>query len=221
MTPEYTSTGEKLLLLLLDDESGLLSRADRLDAVLGAAHLLDLARLGYVTVQAPTRRWGFLVGGTVRVVGTLPGLPVLRSAYDVVAAEEGDSLAVVKRLGRGQRDALLQRLVDRGLVERRRGRFLGLPATVWPAVDGEQERRTRGALTAILVHGYAADASSAGLVALLHGLGLSHAVVERGPVPAATVSARARAIVEGDWETTTSRDACPRSRRPSRWPTAR
>ena len=41
MTPELTSTGESVLLL----------------------YLLDLARLGYVTVQAPTRRWGFLVGG--------------------------------------------------------------------------------------------------------------------------------------------------------------
>ncbi|SDR77042.1 Golgi phosphoprotein 3 (GPP34) [Nocardioides scoriae] len=195
-----TLIAEDLLLLLLDDESGKLSHATYLDVGLGGALLVDLALGEHVDVDAPGRKWGFTQPGRVRVTGSLPGDPALRAAYDKVAEKERTAQDLVGRLGRKQRDPLLERLAGRGLVERREDKVLGLfPTTRWPAADARHEEHVRRALEATLLRGDRPDPRTGALVALLHGLGVAHRVVERGDVGAGEVKKRAKAVAEGDW----------------------
>ncbi len=61
---------------------------------------------------------------------------------------------LVNRLGKGTRDVLLDRLAERGLVERRDGKVLGLfPHTTWPARDARHEESVRALLQGALVQG--------------------------------------------------------------------
>lgn len=200
MDDPTTLIAEDLLLLLLDDDSGRLTNATYLDSGLGGAFLVDLALGGHVDVDEPEKKWGFTQAARVRVTGSLPGDPALRAAYDTVAEKERTAQDLVGRLGRKQRDPLLERLAGRGLVERREDRVLGLfPTTRWPAADARHETRVRQQLDSALLRGGTPDARTAALVALLHGLGVAHRVVDRGDVPAGEVRKRAKQVAEGDW----------------------
>ncbi|KQT89704.1 hypothetical protein ASG49_17160 [Marmoricola sp. Leaf446] len=208
MTDAPLLIAEDLLLILLDDDSGRLTHASYLDTGLGGAHLVDLALGGHVDVDEPGRKWGFTQAARVHVTGSLPGDPVLRAAYDTVAEKERTAQDLVGRLGRKQRDPLLERLAGRGLVERREGRVMGLfPTTRWPAADARHETQVRQALDSALLRGGTPDPRTAGLVALLHGLGVAHRVVDRGDVPAGEVKKRAKAVAEGDWAAKGVKDA--------------
>ena len=208
MTASTTLIAEDLLLLLLDDESGRLTHATYLDTGLGGAILVDLALGGHVDVDEPEKKWGFTQAARVRVTGSLPGDPVLRAAYDRVAEKERTAQDLVGRLGRKQRDPLLERLAGRGLVERREDRVLGLfPTTRWPAADARHEAEVRRALDSALLRGDRPEARTAALVALLHGLGVAHKVVDRGSVPAGEVKRRAKEVAAGDWAAKGVQDA--------------
>ncbi len=194
-----TLIAEDLLLLLFDDESGRLTNATYLDIGLGGAFLVDLALGGHVDFTEPGRTWGVTPPARVRVTGSLPQDPALRAAYDRVAEKERTAQDLVGRLGRKQRDPLLERLAGRGLVERREGKVLGLFPTVrWPAADARHETRVRQELDSVLLRGGTPGARTAALVALLHGLGVAHRVVDRGDVPAGAVKKRAKEVAEGD-----------------------
>ncbi len=92
------------------------------------------------------------------VAGAAPADPVLRAAHDAVAARPRTAQDLVQRLGKGTRDALTDRLAERGLLERRDDRVLGLfPRTRWPAVDSSHEQDVRRRLTAVLVQGVEPD----------------------------------------------------------------
>src|SRR5690606_28517539 len=124
--------------------------------------------------------------------------------------EEKDRTAqdLVNRLGKGVREELQARLADRGILERRETRVLGLfPSTTWPAADVAHERQVRDRLTAILVQGLTPDPRSAALVALLHAVGQAHHVVDRGALRAGEVKKRAKAVADGDWAAKAVKDA--------------
>ena len=189
---------EDLLLLLLDDESGTVTGTGSAAVALGGAVLVELALAGAVEREAAGHRWRPPV---VRAVdGRAPADPVLREAYDRVAARPASARRLVQQLGRGLPDVLGDRLVERGVLSRREGRLLGVvPRTRRPAVDPSHEREVRAALTAVLVHDVAPDDRTGALVALLSALGRAAAVVDRGDVPARQVRARAKVLSQGDW----------------------
>lgn len=200
MSETTTLIAEDLLLLLLDDESGRLTNATYLDTGLGGAFLVDLALGGHVEVLEPARTWGFTQAAKVQVTGALPADPALRAAYDRVAEKLRSAQDLVGRLGSKQRDPLLERLVGRGLLERRQDRVLGLfPTTRWPAADARHEAEVRSRLASTLLRGAGPDPRTAALVALLHGLGVAHKVVTDPQVPAREVRRRAKAVAEDDW----------------------
>lgn len=196
---------EDLLLLLLDDESGTLAASDKVRPLLGGALLLELALAERVEVVEKARIWS---SAKVAVTGPPVGEPVLDEALATVAVKPRSAQDLVERLGKGTRDRLLDRLVERGLVERHEGKVLGLfPRTTWPAVDARHEESVRALLQGVLVQGLTPDARTSALVALLAAIDHAHQVVDRGDVPAREVKARAKEISEGAWAATAVKDA--------------
>jgi hypothetical protein len=159
-----TLIAEDLLLLLLDDELGSMTTSYA-DAVLGGALLVELALAGAVTVPEKTSVWRT---AKVRPSGEPVGEPALREALATVAHKERSAQDLVGRLGEGQRDRLADGLVERGILERREDRVLGLFARKrWLAIDSSREEELRRALTVVLVQGADPDERTGALVALL------------------------------------------------------
>ncbi|GAA1476238.1 hypothetical protein GCM10009623_06840 [Nocardioides aestuarii] len=197
---------EDLLLLLLDDEKGTMPAATQHQPLLGGALLIELALDGLVEVGEKHRLWR--TTPVHATAGVEPSDPELRAAVRVVAAKQRNAQDLVNRIGKGARERLLGRLVARGILEQREGRFLGLfPHTTWPAADVAHERQVRQRLHDILVTGLEPDPRSASLVALLHAVGQVHKQVGAPGVPAGDVRRRAKAISEGAWAADAVRDA--------------
>jgi hypothetical protein len=193
-----TLIAEDLLLLLLDDEKGTLPAVTSVDEALGGAVLVELALMRTVDVRKGDGAWG---SETVHATGApAPDDPVLRDALAVVEEKERTAQDLVARVGKGLREMLSERLVERGFLERRDGRVLGIfPRTRWPAVNGAHETDVRRGLSTALVHGVTPDDRTAALVALLHALDRAHLTVDTQGVGNRTVKQRAKDIAEGDW----------------------
>ena len=198
---------EELLLLCLDAGSGR-SRVGsyRLDPALAGALLAELALLGRVGVTAEGTGWA---ARPQRRRITVPdrrptGDPELDRALEALAADEGRPVKDFvtsfssRRLSRGLRPRLLDRLAAAGVLDRRRGTVLGLfPSTTWPERDRRVEDEVRGRLHAALVVGVTPTPRTAALVGLLHAAGAVTRTVDAADRRAAR--ARARTIGDGDW----------------------
>ncbi len=192
-----TLLAEDLLLLLLDDESGALSASSQIQVALGGAVLADLALAGAVVVAEKSGLWH---AAKVTVSGPAPSEPVLAAAYAQVAEKERGAQDLVTRLGKGLKDQLVAGLVERGVLEQRQDRALGIfPRTRWPAVDSSHENDLRRDLGNALVHSLDPDARTAALVALLLALDQVHRVLEHEPLSNRDLKKRARQIADGEW----------------------
>jgi hypothetical protein len=200
-----TLIAEDLLLLLLDDEKGTLAASEKIQPLLGGALLLELALAGRVEISDKARPWS---RAKVAATGTPLGEPELDEALARVAEKPRAAQDLVTRLGKGTKDRLLDRLVERGMVERHEGRVLGIvPRTTWPARDARHEEAVRALLQGALVQGLTPDARTSALIALLSAIDHAHKVVDRGGLPARTVKARAKEISQGAWAAKAVRDA--------------
>ena len=197
---------EDLLLLLLDDEKGTLSGTSYADTALGGAVLTDLALGGAVAVLEKTSVWH---SAKVHAVpGASPEDPMLRDALAMVAEKDRSAQDLVGRLGKGARDRLAQRLVERGILERHDARVLGLfNRKRWPMVDAGHEQEVRRALTAALCEGADPDEHTGALVALLSAIDRAHRTVEHEGLSSREVRRRAKQISEGAWAAGAVRDA--------------
>jgi hypothetical protein len=196
---------EDLLLLLLDDESGKVAGSETAHLALGGAVLAELALRGAVAVDEQTSRFR---SPKVRVTGPAPDDRILADALDVVAEKDRPAQSLVERLGKGLVQDLGDRLADRGVLERRRSRLLGmLPRTRWPAVDSSHESEVRRALTSVLVQGTTPDPSTGALVAVLAAIDRAHKVVDHDGMSRREVKARAKEVAEGAWAASAVRDA--------------
>jgi len=197
---------EDMLLLLLDDEKGTIVGTSHLQIVLGGAMLIELATTGTVIVEEKKSMWK---SAKVRVQpGSLPDDLLLRRAADAVAEKERSGQDLVTRLGKGVQDELLGRLEQRGVLERKEDRVLGLfPRRRWPTVDSAHEDAVRRQLTAALVQGVQPDQHTACLIALLAAIDRAHKVVDRDGLPAGQVRKRAKEIAQGEWAAKAVRDA--------------
>jgi hypothetical protein len=190
---------EDLMLLLLDDETGRpLVNSTSADNALAGAVLLDLVHAE--RVDAPEDK-------KLRVRDASPlGDPVLDAGLQRLG--DKDSLKpqrAVELLRKNVRKAVLDQLVNRGLVRREESKVLGLfPRTSWPAVDSAHEDEVRTGLAAALVDGEQPDARAGGLVALLHAVNAVHKVVD-GDKKA--LRARAKQISEDNWAGTAVKKA--------------
>jgi len=196
---------EDLLLLLLDEESGKVAGSDSAEVALGGAVLAELAILGAVTVEERTSRWK---APKVAVTGPVPGDRVLADAVEVVAEKERSAQDLVGRLGKGLVQTLGDRMADRGILERRQSRLLGmLPRTRWPATDSSHEVEVRSSLTSVLVQGTTPDERTGALVAVLSAIDRAHKVVDHDGLSRREVKHRAKEVAEGAWAAKGVRDA--------------
>jgi hypothetical protein len=142
------------------------------------------------------------------VEGARPDDPVLTAAWATVGEKERTARSLVERLGKGLSETLCRRLVERGILERRDDKILGLfPRTRWPARDSSHEEAVRRALTTVLVQGQQPDPRTGALVALLHAVDRAHKTVPHEGVSAREVKKRAKEVADGLWAPKAVRDA--------------
>lgn len=201
-----TLIAEDLLLLMLDDEKGTFSGTSYLQTVLGGALLIELASTGHVTVEEKTSIWK---SAKVHAeAGASVDDQVLRDAIATISEKERSATDLVDRLGKGLKDKLADRLVERGILDRQDSKVLGLfPRKRWPARDSSHENSVRVSLTAVLVQGAEPDARTGALVALLSAIDRAHKVVDHDGIPTGQVRKRAKEIAKGDWAAKAVKDA--------------
>ena len=202
-----TLLAEDLLLLLLDSDKGTWSSIAPIPTVLGGAVLADLALREYVIVGEKTSVWKKAkVLPDARV--SPPSDPILREALELVAEKERSAEDLVDRIGKGLKERLGDRLVEREILERRDSKVLGLfPRTTWPEADASHEREVRQALTAVLVQGIEPDARTGTLVALLSAIDRPHKAVDHDGIPVRVIKKRAKEIAKGEWASKAVKDA--------------
>ncbi len=201
-----TLIGEDLLLLLLDDESGKVRYGSYLQPGVGGALLVELALAGAVEV---TPGEGWLSRAKVTPTGERPPQdPVLAASWAKINEKPRTAQDLVGRLGKDQRDVLLDRLADRGLLRRSEGRVLGLfPRTTWPAQDSDHETALRQQLADVLVHGAVPEARTAALVGVLSAMDVAHRIIDDEGIGRRAVKSRAKQVAEGDWAAKAVKDA--------------
>ena len=186
---------EELLLVALDDEKGAdtANWGSGVEAGLAGALLLELATAGCVAYEG---------GKVVPADCEPPADPLAAAALDAIRADDKrrDAKAWIGRLPKALkplRSRVALRLVERGTLEERRIRRLGLfEATRYPERDPEPERRLRAAVIEVLVTGREPTPREAMLIALLNAYDLVKRVVPRDDRRAA--GKRAKQIAEGD-----------------------
>ncbi|MFI6156325.1 GPP34 family phosphoprotein [Kitasatospora sp. NPDC051170] len=193
---------EEVLLLTLDDESGVAKERFGAAWAIPGALLAELALAGRVTVE----------DGKVAVLDGEPvGEPLLDGCLDRLAGwAEGRRTAkasdwLLKDRATAPTDTLA-RLVERGLVTEERHKALGIfPVRRYPEADGSVERALRERLAAAVLHGAEPDARTAALIALLHAAKLYRSAFP--DVPRKEVEPRFAEITEGEWAGESVREA--------------
>jgi Golgi phosphoprotein 3 GPP34 len=192
---------EDLLLLLTDDQSGKLAvSSSHADVALGGAMLIELALANRVAVagESDQVRKSRLIVDTSATSDSL-----LDEALARLGEKEGKNPKdVVRVLGKGLRDRLQARLVERGLLREESGKILGvIPTHRWPANDAAHENALRVLLVDALRGGRADDVRVAALVSLLHALKAVEHVVDPRTVGVTKneLQAHAKSIAEGNW----------------------
>jgi hypothetical protein len=197
---------EELLLLCLDEESGRsrLGR-DRLEPALAGALIGELALRERVGVTAAGSGWSAWKRRRVTVIDLTPTDDAeLDRALEAVAVAEGRPVRDLvasgssRRLSKGLRDRLLERLAAAGVLDERTGTVLAfIPRTTWSARDRAAEDEVRRRLHAALVAGLTPSERTVTLVALLQVTGALTKVLEVDDRLA--LKARAKVLTEGDW----------------------
>jgi Golgi phosphoprotein 3 (GPP34) len=188
---------EDLLLLLMDDKKGKpLVGSTGLDLALAGALLAELTAMRRVDVAGPDER---VKAGRLVVRNPEPtGDPILDEALRLVAGAGGKKPGlVIPKMARGVRRVLLQRLVDRGVLRRRRRWVLVFPVRRWPAVDPAYEQQVWRGLWEVLVAGRAPTSREGSLIALLHAIRAVPTVMHGCKVPGRKLRRRAEQITSG------------------------
>jgi hypothetical protein len=202
-----TLIAEDLLLLLLDDDSGK-AQTSQLETALGGAVLVELALLEAVTVGTRPRPTLWRQAKVSAEPGVQVEDVVLRDALRTVAEKERTAQDLVGKLGRGLTDTLCGRLANRGVLQRRDDKLLGLiPRTRWPARDSSHEEDLRRALTDVLVAGAEPDERTGALVALLYAVDRAHKTVPHEGLSSREVRQRAKQVSKGQWAAVAVKDA--------------
>lgn len=196
---------EDVFLLLTDDTDGRTADGGHLVPLLGGALLVELALLGAAEVEPRRGTWH---SPKVSVTDGAATDPLLARALATVAEKPRSAQSLVQLLGKGAARTVGDRLVERGVLEHREHKVLGIfPARRLPSVDDSHERDVRRRLAGVLLEDGEPDARTGALVALLSAVDRAHKVVVSPAVPPRQVRARARTIAEGQWAPTAVKQA--------------
>lgn len=197
---------EDLALLLLDDTSGRL-RGQYADYALAGAVATELALQGRIRLtergERDVRAGRVLVGDAAPTDDPILDAGLARLAQRPVRFRS----TAVQVLRKDLRRTVLQRLVDRGLVEAQPHRLLGLvPTTVHPAVDTGYEQRLREGLFAVLANDEEPTVREACLIALLAAVGLADKVIAEdvSTVDRRAIRRRAKELRKVHWAADTA-----------------
>ncbi|MFD4129755.1 GPP34 family phosphoprotein [Streptomyces globisporus] len=163
---------EDLTLLMMDDTSGAIAGAGTLYYTLGGALLVELGLGGHI--RADENDTGLNGVKVHAVAGRTPSDPLLRAAH----AKVGERVRGVQTLlieigtGVGKREAVLDRLVERGLLRQETKKTLGLFRTTSISVaDTGYKKALVEKVRAVLVDGAEPDDRTAALAGLLSASG--------------------------------------------------
>ncbi|MGG5820975.1 GOLPH3/VPS74 family protein [Falsiroseomonas sp. HW251] len=165
------SMSEELLLLMLDDERGVLREGAGLagDYALSGALLAELALAGRIDSD-PAKVW---VANPAPTGDELQDEVLARIAAD---AFEHDTRYWIETLGTdadGFRDTLLKGLVAKGVLRAESGRFLWVFAERrYPAVSGKEEREVKARVLGVLFDDEIPDPRDSLLIGLCRAAGL-------------------------------------------------
>ncbi|MDO5499164.1 MAG: GPP34 family phosphoprotein [Propionibacteriaceae bacterium] len=164
---------EDVALLLLNDTSGWM-RGQFADIALAGAVLTDLAIRGRVRLTEKGER-DVRPKRVVIVDDSATDDPILDAALARLAGRPARWQQTSLQVLRTQvKPAVLQRLVERGILEQREVRLLGLlPLKTYPTLDHSHEDGLRRRLFAVLVQGEQPTVRDACLVALLEAMNLA------------------------------------------------
>jgi hypothetical protein len=162
---------EELLLLALNERKGtvLVSASLALPYGLAGAALVELAGAGLVRVDE--KKLIAAEGGSARDVVLDGILEMMRSSKRVRSAEHW-----VGRIGRSSRklkETLLDRLVQKGILESEEGRLLWIFTTHhYPEADSRPELEIRERVRSAVLGGALPDERTSALIALVHACDL-------------------------------------------------
>lgn len=200
---------EDLMLLMMDDETGVPAGAGTLFYVLGGAVLVDLALTGRATV-ADEGSWRKDL--TVAAAGEGPVDPLLQPAYDRIAEKPRGVQGLLAAVGPALQKPVTERLLERGEIREEQRKVLGLFRTTrHPDAGTGHEAGVRERIRAVLEDGAEPDARTAALIALLSASGtLSYL---RPPVArwSSAVATRAQELEQGSWGATAVASAVQRT----------
>ncbi|MFF5923946.1 GPP34 family phosphoprotein [Streptomyces flavochromogenes] len=186
---------EEIMLLSLDDVSGVAKERQTAAWAVAGGILLDLVLAGRVSVD----------DGRLRVTDATPTeVPLLDERLrqvDAWCAKKGRAPKVTEWLTKDHTKAVkatVESLRERGLVREERQRVMGLfPVSRYPEADGSVERELRARLRTVLATGPAHSARTTGLLALIHGARLHRLAFP--DIPRKEVAARLEELTAGQW----------------------
>lgn len=168
---------EDVALLLLSDDTGWM-RGQYHELVLAGALATELAIRGRIRLTEKGERE--VRKGRVVVSDTTPtDDAILDQALERLARRPVRwRSTTIQVLRKNAKRLVLERLSERGLVEAREHRVLGLvPITVYPAVAPEYEQRLRSGLFAVLAKNEEPTVREACIIALLSAVNMADKVI--------------------------------------------
>ncbi|MFF2858523.1 GPP34 family phosphoprotein [Streptomyces rubiginosohelvolus] len=163
---------EDLTLLMMDDTSGAIAGAGTLYYTLGGALLVELGLGGYI--RADENDTGLNGVKVHAVAGRPPSDPLLRAAHTKVGERVRgvQTLLIEIGTGVGKREAVLDRLVERGVLRQETKKTLGLFRTTSISVaDTGYKKALVEKVRSVLVDGAEPDDRTAALAGLLSASG--------------------------------------------------
>lgn len=184
---------EDVLLLLFQPDSGSIAGENTLFYVLGGAVLADLALAGRIDAEERTLTTRIHPVGDGAVTD-----PLLDPAWAYISQKPRGVQSVLAAIGPALRAPVLDRLVERGDLERRKGTTLGIFPTTELHLASERRAGLLADVRAVLVDGVSPEPRTAAHVALLSASGTLPQF--HGEIPwSGDVYTRGKDLERGDW----------------------
>lgn len=187
--------------------AGSIAGEGTLSYVLAGAVVTELALGGHVRPEVD----GGSAARVEAVAGQPPTDPLLRTAWDYIAQKPRSMQTVLAAIGPMLRKPVLDRVVKRGDIQRRRRKALGVfETTVLVGDGGERRARLIAEVRAVLADGAKPVPRVAALAGLISGSGTLPEFYREMPWNSA-VASRGKELEQGDWGASGASEAVVRT----------
>lgn len=187
---------EEVMLLVLPDNGKLGIEFSNAEYPLTGALLVELAMRGLIDIRSED-------GSDTKHVRTADAAsatdPLLADALAHLGEDEHEVSTLIGRLVPKIQDTVLERLADRGIIEREETKFLWVfPTTHWPEKNARPEAELRERVSEVLLGRAEPDERIGSIIALLSASQLIKHL--RPPLPwDKTIEKRVKDIEKGTW----------------------